>query len=65
MNATRNQPKVQYLCVAGNIFGKTNDARRLSILEIPTSSNQKSVSIHLCFHNKVNFKHKFLNHLIE
>lgn len=63
MNTTGNQPKVQYLCVAGNILARTNDGRRPPILEIPTSSNEKSVSIHLCFQNKVNFKHKFLNHL--
>ncbi|CAF1323609.1 unnamed protein product [Rotaria sp. Silwood1] len=47
LTTTENLSKIQYLCIA----------------DTSTSSNEKLISIHLCFQNKVNFKHKFLNHL--
>ncbi|CAF4507593.1 unnamed protein product, partial [Rotaria sp. Silwood2] len=47
LTTTEDSSKIQYLCIA----------------DTSTSSNEKLISIHLCFQNKVNFKHKFLNHL--
>jgi hypothetical protein len=63
LNTTENLSKIQYLCIAGNVLINMNNNSRLSILDKSTSSNEKLVSIHLCFQKKVNFKHKFLNHL--
>ncbi|CAF1503700.1 unnamed protein product [Rotaria magnacalcarata] len=47
LSTIQNSSKIQYLCVA----------------DTSTSSNEKLVSMHLSFEKKVNFKHKFLNHL--
>ncbi|CAF4182638.1 unnamed protein product, partial [Adineta steineri] len=47
LDAKAATPKTQYLCIA----------------DTSKTSNENLISIHLCFQNKVNFKHKFLNHL--
>ncbi|CAF1048637.1 unnamed protein product [Rotaria sordida] len=49
LQTIENSSKIQYLCVA----------------DTSKSSNEKLVSIHLCFAKKVNFKHKFLNYLFQ
>jgi hypothetical protein len=63
LNSTEKSTKIQYLCVAGNICIVLNSTDELKILDSPSASPDKRVSIHLCFQRKVNFKHKFLNDL--
>jgi hypothetical protein len=63
IQTTENSSKIEYLCVAGNVTVDMNYINRLYILDTSKLSNEKLVSIHLCFAKKVNFKHKFLNHL--
>ncbi|CAF4109874.1 unnamed protein product, partial [Adineta steineri] len=47
LDTKETTPKTQYLCIA----------------DTSKSSNENLIAIHLSFQKKVNFKHKFLNHL--
>ena len=42
-----------------------NSTQTNRFLETTSLSNEKLISIHLCFQKKVNFKHKFLNHFLR
>jgi hypothetical protein len=63
LNAIEKSTKIQYLCVAGNVLVYINHMSKLRVLDTSKSTNEKLISIHLCFAKKVNFKHKFVNHI--
>jgi hypothetical protein len=50
-NDTQNATKIQYLCVAGNLYLYMNNINEITILDTTSLANEKLISIHLCFQN--------------
>ena len=56
IQTTDNSSKIEYLCVAGNALANVNHINRLYILDTSKSSDEKLVSIYLCFAKKSKFQ---------
>ena len=63
LNDTSNLPKIQYLCCAGKEIVHHIDGVNGTLSETSSSIIDNTISVHLTFTKKVNFKHKFIDHI--